>query len=83
MWHLQLVPPGALAKFKLVLNAEEEQSFEEDLEYIVNGCQIFSLQLRAEIEPASLQLSAQVLDFDFGEAQSLQPWVQKVRGSLT
>lgn len=75
---LQLIPPGALAKFKLVLNADEEQSFVEDLEYIINGSQIFSLQLRAEIEPASLQLSAQELDFDFGDADSSQPWVQKV-----
>ena len=75
---LQLVPPGAVAKFKLVLNADKEQSFIEDLEYIVNGSQIFSLQLRAEIEPASLQLSAHELEFDFGEADSSQPWVQKV-----
>ncbi|KAK9836045.1 hypothetical protein WJX84_006212 [Apatococcus fuscideae] len=73
----QLIPPGAVAKFKLVLNADEEQSFVEDLEYIINGSQIFSLQLRADVEPASLQLSAHELDFDFGEADSAQPWVQK------
>ena len=64
-----------------MLNAEEQQSFEEEMEYILNGCQIFSLNLRAEIEPASLQLSANELEFDFGEAESLQPWVQKVRQS--
>ena len=81
--YVQLIPPGALAKFKLVLNADEEQSFVEDLEYIINGSQIFSLQLRAEISPASLQLSAQELDFDFGDADSSQPWVQKVWHALS
>ena len=78
LWCLQLIPPGAVAKFKLVLNADEEQSFVEDLEYILNGSQIFSLQLRAEVSPASLQLSANELEFDFGDADSSQPWVQKV-----
>ena len=66
-----------------MLNAEDAQTFEEDLEYILNGCQIFSLGLRAVIEPAALQISMGELDFDFAEAQSLQPWVQKVSHSAS
>ncbi|KAK9828703.1 hypothetical protein WJX72_001600 [[Myrmecia] bisecta] len=73
----QVIPPGATAKFPIGLCVPHVTSFHQTVEYVVNACQIFSFEVRAEVVPVALDLSTSELSFNFG-LDNWQPHVDEV-----
>ena len=43
--QVQVVPPGSTAKFPVVFQASQVQHYQQTVEYVVNGCHIFTFQV--------------------------------------
>lgn len=66
----QVIPPGARAKFPVVLQALEIRTLLERIEYTINGSHVLAFPLAADIVPVNLELSADNLNFQL----SLDTW---------
>lgn len=63
---VQVIPPGGVAKFPVVLCVPHVTSFQQQVEYVINGCHFFSFEVRAEVVPVCLDISTDSLAFSFG-----------------
>ncbi|KAL3150262.1 hypothetical protein ABBQ32_000114 [Trebouxia sp. C0010 RCD-2024] len=62
----QVIPPNSTAKFPVVFQASKVQHYQETVEYVVNGCHIFTFQVRANVVAVTLDMSEEELFFQFG-----------------
>ena len=44
LW-VQVIPAGSTAKFPVVFQASKVQHYQQTVEYVVNGCHIFTFQV--------------------------------------
>jgi hypothetical protein len=47
--HVQVIPPGAHAKFPLTLRTLEMRSFNEKVDYCLNGSHVLSFSVAAQV----------------------------------
>ncbi|DBA78771.1 TPA: putative protein fap47 [Trebouxia sp. C0004] len=62
----QVIPAGSTAKFPIVFSDSRVQHFQQTVEYVVNGCHIFTFQVRASVVAVTLDLTEEELFFQFG-----------------
>ncbi|KAL0021413.1 hypothetical protein WJX79_003538 [Trebouxia sp. C0005] len=62
----QVIPAGSTAKFPVVFSDSSVQHFQQTVEYVVNGCHIFTFQVRASVVAVTLDLTEEELSFQFG-----------------
>eukprot|EP00775_Hariotina_reticulata_P012144 gene12144-12282_t len=74
----QVIPPGATAKFELVLRCQDVQQLKERVQYCINGCSMQPLDVLADVVAVTLHLSSEELLFSF----SLDNWEDFVEQML-
>ena len=74
---LQVIPPRGRARFPLVFTATEVRDVHEKVEYSINGNHVMSLDISGEVQPVSLDLSAEDLHFEFA-VDNWESYIEKV-----
>lgn len=74
----QVIPPGSMGKFQLVLRSHVVQPVSEQIQYCINGCHIQSLDILADVVAVTLDLSSEELVFAFG-LENWDDYVEQVR----
>ncbi|CAD7694977.1 unnamed protein product [Ostreobium quekettii] len=61
----QVVPPGAMAKFPIVLFSKEVMAVSKKIDYIINGRHFLAFDVDATVAAASVDLSEREIIFEF------------------
>ena len=61
----QVIPPKQTAGFDIKFSSSKPQNFMKTLQYMINGCHSYSLNVCSQVIPIDLQLSRNIIEFRF------------------
>ena len=61
----QVIPPGATAGFDVTFFSRVEQDYCQSFNYVINGLHTYKLSLQAEVQPITLNLEKDLVEFSF------------------
>ena len=72
----QVIPPGQVAGFDIILTPTQVGTISKTVNWIVNGMHEYKFNILASVEPIDVSLSRNTIDFKFG-ADSIQPLIKE------